>query len=411
MGRIYKRAKCYYADYMARARRKRKSLGNISRKDAERILRKLEGDASMASVGILTNDCSVTELRRSYLTFARQTLRPKSFVSAESCLNNILSHLSVQRVSEVTTDKVVNYREWRLSQTVKDRKRKISPRTVNMEVGALSAMLNYGVQQGMIGTNPIRGFKRLRNDRPYKERRPLTEAEVQAILAASTDHYRPIWRAFLTTGMREGELAKLRFKDVDWETREFIVRSHTAKNHTERRIPIEDELVWQDLLHRRATVHLRQPGKGTTRELTERIGHRFTRENVYVSEANTPLGNNIQKRFYATCRRAGVDVSGLEEGQGNSVDIHALRGTFATHAASNGGDIAALGEVTGHKDISILLKHYTKAMAQTKRRAVASLPWSSVTTKAPDGTVAIDRHRSGTVKKKASQAAVVSRVG
>ena len=50
-------------------------------------------------------------------------------------------------------------------------------------------------------------------------------------------------------------------------------------------------------------------------------------------------------RFYETCKRAGVDVSGREDGQGNAVDLHALRGTFATHAACNGASGTVTEEV------------------------------------------------------------------
>ena len=93
------------------------------------------------------------------------------------------------------------------------------------------------------------------------------------------------------------------------------------------------------------------------------------------------------------------------------MDLHSLRGTFATHAAANGADIAALGEVTGHKDISVLLGHYLKAMAQTKRRAVASLPWVNSTAEQPAAKLAIDRHTGGTVSRIASQVQAKSEVG
>jgi len=165
------------------------------------------------------------------------------------------------------------------------------------------------------------------------------------------------------------------------------------------------------LIERRDTAPLRQPGKGTTTKLTAQIQAKFTREHVYVTEANTPLGSNVRDRFYETCKRAGVDVAGLEDGQGNAIDLHALRGTFATHAAQNGADIAALGEVTGHKDISVLLRHYLKAMAQTKRRAVASLPWVNGTAEQPAAKLAIDRHNYGTASKGLTQKVTPAKVG
>jgi hypothetical protein len=98
------------------------------------------------------------------------------------------------------------------------------------------------------------------------------------------------------------------------------------------------------------------------------------------------------------------------EGQGNALDVHALRGTFATHAADNGASIAALGEITGHKDISVLLNRYTKAMRQTKRAAIAALPW--VTPTQDSGSVVpIDGHSLATASNSVPQIQSQSSVG
>jgi integrase len=404
MGRIYVRGGRYYADYYDGHKRIRKSLGKIARKDAVTILRALEGRAARAECGIHDNNYPIADLRRSYEALAQQTLRPATLRRNQTALDSILGYLNADEVSDITPDAVIAYRQCRLATTIKHTKRTYSRRSVNLEVGSLKTMFNYGVRHQLICNNPIGSLSPLKYDVPFKERRALTVDEVQAILDAATDHYRPVWRALLTTGMRVSELAGLRFRDVDWGTREFIVRSRTAKNHTERRIPIEDADVWADLLKRRKTARDRQPGLGTTAERTAQIRARFTRDHVFVTEVNTPLGNNVRPRFYETCKRAGVDVSGLEEGQGNAVDLHALRGTFATHAAQNGADIAALGEVTGHKDISVLLGHYLKAMAHTKRRAVASLPWSKPNIGIANPSIEEARPKPGTGSDSSAQA-------
>src|SRR3712207_8979619 len=64
---------------------------------------------------------------------------------------------------------------------------------------------------------------------------PYTTLFRSRLLDASPPHWRDVWYAFLTTGMRKSELAALRFSDLDFENREVTVRGGVAKNHKERR--------------------------------------------------------------------------------------------------------------------------------------------------------------------------------
>jgi integrase len=61
-----------------------------------------------------------------------------------------------------------------------------------------------------------------------------------ALLAISTSPYnqarnRAIVHALFSTGVRRSELAKLRYDDIDWSGRTFVVRAETAKTRTQRR--------------------------------------------------------------------------------------------------------------------------------------------------------------------------------
>src|SRR5262249_35782299 len=150
-----------------------------------------------------------------------------------------------------------------------------SPRTINRDVGALATMLRWAVLHGIIGTNPVAGIKPLPNDQA-KEGRALSTEEVARLLKASKPHWRDIWYAFLVTGLRKEELASLTFRDVDFEGRELIVRGGVAKNHRERRIPIDNGL-WEIIKRQEPGRDARQPGKGRTAKITARTQIRFSR--------------------------------------------------------------------------------------------------------------------------------------
>ena len=59
------------------------------------------------------------------------------------------------------------------------------------------------------------------------------------------------------------------------------------------------------------------------------------------------------------------------------VDIHSLRRTFATEAISSGADPKSVQELLGHKTLAMTMKIYTKIRTQTKRQAIARLPYGS----------------------------------
>lgn len=195
----------------------------------------------------------------------------------------------------------------------------MTPRTVNKEVASILAKLNKGAAWGRVGSNPISRVKPLRHDSPTKERRELTAAE--ALVKASPDYLRPVWRMFLTTGVRRDELTALTFNDVDLERRTVTVRAETSKNHKAREIPLDDETFETiDKLHAQAKD--RRPVPGATRALTERPAARFSRDHVFVTTACMPWGHNLLRTFYACCGRAGIQGAH----RGGSIDL--LRSAF-----------------------------------------------------------------------------------
>lgn len=252
---IRERGGAYYADFYAQGRRVRKRL-STQLDVATTLLHEMQARADKADFGILDNDYAISELKEKYLRQCRQTLKPRSVERYEVSMDTILARLGFSRVGQISVDAVLHYRQQRLSEG-------LSPRTVNHDVMILAAMLRWGVKPAqLIGSNPLTAVKPLRHDNP-KNGRPLTDLEVQALLGASKQPWRDIWYAFLTTGLRKEELTTLTFEDIDWESREIVVRGGVAKNHTARRIPLDSSL-WSILKQQHRNSAGRQPGKGKT---------------------------------------------------------------------------------------------------------------------------------------------------
>jgi integrase len=377
---IRERNGAYYADFYANGRRVRKRLS--SQLDvAEELLHEAQARADRADFGLLDNDYPLSDLREQWLRHCHQVRKTATVERYIDNLNNILPKLSANRVAQITINNVLLYRQERLEAG-------ISPRTINMDVGALATMLRWAMLHDFIGTNPVAGIKPLPNDNA-KEGRALSPDEVARLLKASKPHWRDIWYAFLVTGLRKEELASLTFRDVDWEARELIVRGGVAKNHRERRIPIDAGL-WEIVKRQEAGRDARQPGKGRTAKITAQTQVRFSREHVFVSTQNTPLTHRsgVYHAFLRSCDLAKIQTQ-TRDAEGKlveHVDLHSLRRTFATSLIANGADPKSVQELLGHRTLDMTMRIYAKIHTHTNRQALAKLPYGQGTL-APEGVL------------------------
>jgi integrase len=151
--------------------------------------------------------------------------------------------------------------------------------TVNRDVTALKVALAYAVKQHLLDVHPLTiaaDFRPLKGvDRFGGKTRILSDEEEVALRTAlatrddtrrqARDHHnvwlrergypeRPVYGTYsdnltpltltaLSTGCRFGELAELRWSDLDVKRKLLTVRSETAKTSTGRTIPLNSEIV------------------------------------------------------------------------------------------------------------------------------------------------------------------------
>jgi integrase len=267
-----------------------------------------------------------------------------------------------------------------------------------MEVSALSTMLTWAVDHEIIGSNPLTRIKALPIDdnQKCKIRRALSVEEVEAIFEYSPPHLRPIWVTFMTTGLRHGELANMRFEDVDFECKAVTVQSHNAKNHKARDVPLSEEVL-EIIAQLKRDAPKRKPVVGRTRKQTEQQRANFSKKHVFVTGANTPWRNNLLRTFYAVCDKAGIEGAH----RCGSVDIHSLRVSFITISLEHGAAAKAIQAIVGHSTLAMTTDVYAKATDQSKRAAIDSLPFAKA--KTPDHILTMqDAHKSVTANSEES---------
>ncbi len=211
-------------------------------------------------------------------------------------------------------------------------------KTVRNYIGTLSALLNFAERNGWVSVNVARHI-----DLPGLPRnediRFLEPHEVNTLAAAAIEgRYQRIDRAlYLTaamTGLRQGELVALRWRDVDWTAGRIRVRQNyvlgefgTPKSRrSTRSVPMADALAGElDRLHHASSW----PAD----------------DDLVFADPDTggPLDKAaILRRYRRALKAARLDVSHR---------FHDLRHTFGTRMAGAGTPMRTLQEWMGHRDI------------------------------------------------------------
>ena len=203
---------------------------------------------------------------------SRKTKWPGTVERYGDNMKRVRSGFGAIKVCQLCKPDVFEYRQQRLDAGV-------SPRTVNMEVKALSSMVTFGVENGLIGSNPIAGIKQLPNDLPAKQRRSLTAEEVESLILNSSPLLRSVWYALLTTGVRKEEIVELRFTDVDFKRRVIKILAENAKGKKRGEIPICDGLFFERTKLRDACL---------SRRPVVRFQGKFLTDHIFVNSVNSP---------------------------------------------------------------------------------------------------------------------------
>jgi integrase len=183
--------------------------------------------------------------------------------------------------------------------------------------------------------------------------RPQTnqgEADVQSIKRPAerlSGRDRADLYAFLAgTGLRKGEVERLRIADLDLDAAVPVVRLSAAitKNGDDAIIPLRSDLI----------VMLRHHFEG--RKPTDPV-------------FNVPT--DLIKRFHSDCRRAGI---AHRDDRGLVVDVHSLRTTFNTWLSKSGVPPRVAQHLMRHSDINLTMGVYTDPRLFDLQAAVESIP-------------------------------------
>jgi integrase len=232
-----------------------------------------------------------------------------------------------------------------------------APKSILNYLGLLHSIFEFGQRRGWTATNPCKLVDKPRAGTTDTDIRFLDQAELEALLRTAPDDDvgrvdRLMWLTAAMTGLRQGELLALRWRDVDWlagrlRVRRSFVRGEfgTPKSHrSSRSVPLADRVAAELDGHHRSTAY------GADDDLV--FGH---------PHLGTPMERSrLLKRYKAAAKAAGI----------RDVRFHDLRHTFGTRMAAAGVPMRTLQEWMGHRDYKTTLIYADYAPIAHERELV-----------------------------------------
>lgn len=146
---------------------------------------------------------------------------------------HVLPQLGERRIDEIEVDQI-------LALIGDLRKRGYSGTTIATTLAPLSRLFAHAVRRGLIEVNPVSKLDRGERPRVSRQERPvLNPEEIGRLLEAAPPRFRTLIATAILSGLRQGELLGLHWRDVDFDNELIHVR--TALDRKRRDVPPKTE--------------------------------------------------------------------------------------------------------------------------------------------------------------------------
>jgi len=313
-----------------------KPTGVTNRRMAQQIYDAWKAEVAQGQFNLLKKAPKLKEWAEKYLkTVDHQNTRRRYESSKENLVSFFgegaqLDHLSTARIEEFKQ---------------KRREEGVKASTINRDLRFLAQILKQAERERCLGRSPFDLTKFFLNEsRDRRKPHILTWEEQEKLLAVASPRIRVLTVLGVETGMRTGEMLKLRWEDVDLLNDVLqIGRSKTAAGI--RAVPISalcrtELLRWRNL-----------------------VGPKFS-EWVFPNfeKRRHPLQRGGRKAWASTLKKAGLPF----------FPIYYLRHTFASRLTSAGVSPLTIAQMLGHSSTQIVPR-YAQVMDQNRLDAMKKL--------------------------------------
>ena len=269
--------------------------------------------------------------------------------------------------------------------------------TIDSVHTVLHQVLQMAVDDNFIRNNPSDGvLKELKQSRTFnnEKRRALTQPEQNLLLDYlkrhhTYTHWYPIFAVMIGTGLRIGEVAGLRWCDIDLDegiidvNHTLVYYDHRDENHkkgcyfnintpktpnSNRQVPMLDFVKEAFLMEKENQQAIGLQCKVVIDGYTDFI--------FLNRDGGTFYHGSLNKTIRRIIRDCNLEV--LEKGEEEPVllphfSCHSLRHTFTTRMCEAGVNVKVIQDTLGHSDIATTLEIYAEVTKEFKKQEFVGL--------------------------------------
>lgn len=273
--------------------------------------------------------------RRLFLPHKKDIVTPLTYKSDLYRVNVLCEHFKGKSLRDVSQLAIESFRR-RLLTSPSQYGRGVTPATAKAYVNTLSQVLDYAIENGLLGLNPCRKIKWARGSTVSKRDRVLSAEDEAKLLPHLSGEVKAAAVLSLHTGMRKCSLLRLRVEDLDFSARAVTFTGKRGRRQTEP-------------AHAAALAVLRELVQEATPEgflFHNRRGHNLS---------------STYGAFQCAVRAAGI----------GDFHFHDLRHTFASRLRLH-ADAFTVRDLMGHAKADTTDIYVTSGFEE-RRRAVDSL--------------------------------------
>ncbi|MDX6611635.1 MAG: hypothetical protein QOD75_821 [Blastocatellia bacterium] len=344
-GRLY--ARITFTDENGKRRNLKRRAKNPA--NAKAILRELRSELSKGGAqAIEASRLTINDLCNFY---CKHYLRPAEYVNERKVaglrsekvvaeyISVIRNHFGKRRLQSITYSDLLTFRRFRFETPTSHNKQR-SLATVNRELSYLRRLLNIAEREGWTLRNPFSSGDSLINISDEKKRERVLSREEESMLLGHCIgrrvHLMPIIICALDTGMRRGEILKLRWRDVDFERQLITIQAFNTKTMRQRTVSMTIRL-YQEL------------------EQLWLVSRRDSEALVFG------ITDTFKTAFKGVCKSATI----------SDFRFHDLRHTHATRLDDLGFSLAKIGAQLGHTQLQTTLRYVNRDKASVQQVANA----------------------------------------